>query len=348
MGLLSVIYGLGLKGKRSLARPRRLPVKVISVGNITLGGTGKTPAVIAIAEEAVKRGLSPCILTRGYRGKAKGPCLIGKSQESRVKSQEAETGYDAGESRAIDPFIFGDEPALMAERLRDVPVIKCSDRYEGGMFALNSKLLTLDSSSVFILDDGFQHWRLHRDIDILLIDATDPFGNEKLIPEGRLREPLVCMKRAGIILITKADAAGGRPAEALVRKVRQYNREAPVFRASHRPAFLVNAAGETVSADTVKNGKVYAFAGIANPNSFRDGLISFGFGISALKSFRDHYRYGQKDIDGIIKEAGGADIITTEKDMVKLKYLQLPGNLFALRVEFDIEDSFYDILFKDI
>jgi len=328
-----------------LVKPQKLPVKVISVGNITLGGTGKTPAVIAIAEEAKKRGLSPCILTRGYRGKAKGPCLIqgpGRNRlvpRSRVKGQET--------TSTPDPSLFGDEPALMAERLKDVPIIKCADRYEGGMFAISNFKFQI-SNLIFILDDGFQHWRLHRDIDILLIDATGPFGNEKLFPEGRLREPLVSMKRAGIIVITKSDMAGGDQVEALVRKVRQYNREAPVFRASHKPSFLVNASGETVAADMVKNRNVYVFAGIANPNSFRDGLTSLGFGISAVKSFRDHYKYKQKDIDKIITEAAGSDLVTTEKDMVKLKGLRLPGNLFALRIEFRIEDAFYDILFRDI
>lgn len=306
-------------------KPHRLPAKVISVGNLTLGGTGKTPAVIAIAQEAKKRGALPCILTRGYKGKSKGPCFIG--------------------SLPPDPLLCGDEPALMAERLKDVPIVKCSDRYKGGLFALDSKLLTPDSRLFFILDDGFQHWNLHRDIDILLIDASNPFGNEELFPEGRLREPLHSMKRAHIIVLTRANAVNEGTVAALIQKIRQYNPDAPVFTASHSPASLVNTAGETIHPDIMKNKKIYAFAGIANPSYFKKTLITLGAYVAGFTSFRDHYRYKQRDMDKIKEKADGMEIITTEKDLVKLKGLNLPENLFALRIEFEIDGRFYDIMF---
>jgi tetraacyldisaccharide 4'-kinase len=212
-------------------KPQRLPAKVISVGNLTLGGTGKTPAVIAIAEEAKKRGASPCILTRGYKGRSKGPCFIGRVQGSEVRGH----GEKAPCCLPLDPSICGDEPVLMAERLKDVPIVKCADRYQGGMFAL-----TLQPSAfgpqppVFILDDGFQHWNLYRDIDILLIDASDPFGNEKLFPEGRLREPLRSMKRAHVIVLTKADAVNDGTIKTLTGKIKRYNPDAPVFSSAKR------------------------------------------------------------------------------------------------------------------
>jgi tetraacyldisaccharide 4'-kinase len=332
-----------------MVKPKRLPSKVISVGNLTLGGTGKTPAVIAISEEAKKRGLQPCILTRGYKGKVKGPCFVKSANNSASPGGDHKhvcTGLDAG-----------DEPALMAERLIDVPVIKCRDRHKGGLFALDnlkSELRkgvlpyapTADLSFVFILDDGFQHWSLHRDIDILLIDATNPFGNEKLFPEGRLREPLSSIVRANIIALTKTDVASKKTIASIIQKIKKYNTEAPVYTASHSAAAIVNASGESISLDALKDKKIHAFAGIANPNYFRDILVSNEAEIARFKSFRDHYIYKQGDIDKIKSEAAGLDIITTEKDLVKLKELQLPDNIFALRIEFSIEDAFYDKLFK--
>ncbi|RJQ44154.1 MAG: tetraacyldisaccharide 4'-kinase [Nitrospiraceae bacterium] len=328
MGLLSAIYGLGLICRRLTVKPHRLSVRVISVGNLTLGGTGKTPAVIAITEEATRRGLKPCILTRGYKGKAKGPCFVPGFQDPEFSIQE-----------------YGDEPALMAERLRDVPIVKCADRYKGGQFALNSLPVTAHPSLIFILDDGFQHVRLHRDIDILLIDAYNPFGNERLFPEGKLREPLSSISRAHVIILTRADMARVS-LETLTLKVRQYNADAPIFTASHNPSCLAYPSGETASPGMLRNKKIYAFAGIANPFHFRDILISLGADIISFKSFRDHHRYKQKDLDKIRAEAAGADIITTEKDMVKLRELRLPDNICALRIEFVVEDGFYNKIFN--
>jgi tetraacyldisaccharide 4'-kinase len=344
LGLLSVFYSVGLRCRKFMVKPKRLPSKVISVGNLTLGGTGKTPAVIAISEEAKKRGLQPCILTRGYRGKSKGPCFV------KSKGKQA----DNGKLICADA---GDEPALMAERLKDVPIIKCRDRYRGGLFALDnlkSELRkgvlryapTANLSFVFILDDGFQHWSLHRDIDILLIDATNPFGDEKLFPEGGLREPLSAIKRANIIALTKTDVVNKKIIASIIQKINKYNPEAPVYTSSHRAAAIVNASGESMSIDALKNKKVHAFAGIANPDYFRDVLISNGAEIARFKSFRDHHVYKQRDIDKIKSEAAGLDIITTEKDLVKLKELRLPDNMFALRIEFSIDDAFYDKLFN--
>ncbi|MBI5055882.1 MAG: tetraacyldisaccharide 4'-kinase [Nitrospirae bacterium] len=343
MGLLSEIYGFGLRCKKSFVKPKRLPSKVISVGNITLGGTGKTPAVIAIAEEAKRRGLMPCILTRGYKGKVKGPCFVQSAEDRRQKTEHRTQKTDI-------PVCFGedagDEPVLMTERLKDVPIVKCADRYKGGMFAISSQPSAFSLQPLtFILDDGFQHWALHRDIDIVLIDAVNPFGNEKLFPEGRLREPLGSLKRASIIVITKADMVSRESLLKLVQKIKRYNQQAPVYTASHKPTAVVNASGKTLGLDVLKNRNVYAFAGIANPQYFKDTLISNGASIADFKSFRDHYIFKQRDIDKIKSVAAGLDIIITEKDLVKLRDLQLPDNIFALRIEFTVEDDFYNSVF---
>ncbi len=337
MGLLSVLYLFGLTCRKLIVKPKRLASKVISVGNLTLGGTGKTPAVIAIAEEAKKRGLHPCVLTRGYKGKSKGPCFVVSSPHLQSRGQGGInicTGIDAG-----------DEPVLLAFRLKDVPVIKCADRYKGGQFAISNFKFQI-SNLIFILDDGFQHWALHRDIDILLIDATNPFGNEKLFPEGRLREPLSSMKRANIIVLTKTDLADKETISVIDKKIKQYNPEAPVFTASHKSVALINASGESADIDTLKDRKIYAFSGIANGDYFRGILTAGGADIVRFKSFMDHHIYRQRDMDIIKTEAAGLDIITTEKDLVKIRELCLTENLFALRIEFEIDSGFYDKLFN--
>jgi tetraacyldisaccharide 4'-kinase len=319
---------------KSFKRPGRLPVKVISVGNLTVGGTGKTPAVMKIAEEAKRRGFSPCILTRGYKGKAKETCFVSK-----------------GEGPMIDPSEAGDEAYLMADLLKDVFIIKGSNRYEAGLFAireLNDTLRTQGSQLLFILDDGFQHWGLYRDIDVLLIDATNPFGNGKLLPEGTLREPLSAIERAGIIIISKADLAGEKTVIELTEKIRTLNEGASLFSASHKPTILSGISGQEKTLDYLFDKRIFAFAGIANPVYFQSSLRSQGAQVVDFRQFRDHHNYKQVDMDLIKKEALGIDIVTTDKDMVKLRKLQLPDNLFALNIEFSIADKFYKDLFGRI
>jgi tetraacyldisaccharide 4'-kinase len=205
--------------------------------------------------------------------------------------------------------------------------------------------LGVDSINMFILDDGFQHWGLHRDIDILLVDATNPFGNEKLFPEGILREPLSSMKRADIIVITKADAVDNEVITAIKQKIKQYNLEAPVYTASHKPTALISASGETKTLESLKDKRIYVFAGIANPSYFIALLKSQRADIIKFKKFGDHYNYTRRDINKIKKEVGNLEIVTTEKDLVKLKELELPENIFALRVDFSIDNSFYNHIF---
>jgi len=338
LGLLSDIYGAGLFCKKyiytELKEPDRLPAIVISIGNITLGGTGKTPAVIDLAMEARKRGLNPCILTRGYRGKAKETCFISRGEGPLLNAEQA-----------------GDEAYLMAEKLKGVPIIKGKDRYRAGRFALENDQLAitpLPHSKLFILDDGFQHWKLHRDMDILLIDATNPFGNRKLFPEGIMREPFSALKRADIMVITKSDIAGQEKINAVTREIRKYNHQAPVFTASHRPVSLIDISGQTEALDSLKGKKIYAFAGIANPGYFHATLKNLGAYIDGTEKFRDHHFYTQKDLDIIEKEAAGLDIVTTEKDLVKLKGLRLPENLSALKIEFTIDADFHEQIFRRI
>ncbi len=342
MGPLEFMYYLGysFKKSRDLRNQKRLPRRVISVGNLTLGGTGKTPAVIAIAEEAGKRGYLPCILTRGYKGRAKAPCFVSKGEGPLLSGDES-----------------GDEAFLMARRLKGVPIVKGDDRYEAGMFALQHLGPSFPVESLhrllFILDDGFQHRRLHRDMDILLIDSSNPFGNGRLFPLGTLREPLKEMKRADVIVITRVEVnAEDVVARTGVLKdmVRRYNRDAPIFLGEHRPASLRTASGRVLTPGTLADKKVFGFCGIGNPESFRHTLLGTGAKMAGLMVFRDHHRYRLQDVRRILDAARGfsADwIVTTEKDIIKIKVLAPGEDIVSLGIEFRAEEAFFAEIFGE-
>ncbi len=341
MGPLEFIYYLGYSFKKSvnLKNRKRLPHKVISVGNLTLGGTGKTPAVIALAEEAGKRGFQPCVLTRGYKGKKAGPCFVSRGEGALLNADEA-----------------GDEALLMADRLDGVPVVKGKDRYEAGMFAVSelsshSSAFNLESL-LFILDDGFQHWKLHRDKDILLIDGTNPFGNGRLFPSGTLREPLSEMKRADVIVITKIgpETAGQADMNALTGQIRKYNPDAPMYSGGHNPVCLRTQSGDQLPLDAISGRKVYFFCGIADPSSFRKTLLRMNADVKGSMTYGDHHRYSPRDILQIREAFGksGADwIVTTEKDIIKLADFGQAEKLVAMRVEFKADAGFYDKVFAE-
>jgi tetraacyldisaccharide 4'-kinase len=322
MGILEFLYytGYRLKTAYDLSRRKKLSVRVISMGNLTTGGTGKTPAAISLAREARLRGRRPCILTRGYRGRAKGPVVVTPDK---------------------DAALVGDEPLLMARLLGDIPVVKGADRYASAMHALNTVSPTPD---LFILDDGFQHRRLHRDLDILLMNARNPFGNMKLLPAGSLREPVDRMQRADVIVITKS---GEDDTEKLEEQIKKYGPNAHVFFSRHVPTSVKLVAGGDYPIEWLSGRAVYAFSGIAEPGHFISILKNAGAKIAGSRAFRDHHAFTRRDIEKIEDEAGkiGVDwIITTEKDIMRLKDLALPGNLLALGIEFTVDEGFYDLV----
>ena len=345
------LLGYTVKKRCALRNRKKLPCPVISIGNLTLGGTGKTPAVMALAQRAAVRGFYPCILTRGYRGKARGPCFVSR-----------------GEGAVLDPMQAGDEAVLMAEALPGIPIIKGSDRYRAGIFALEDlKRRSPDSISegrwFFILDDGFQHWALHRDKDVLLINGMNPFGNGKLFPFGPLREPLSAMKRADLIVITntaepcddgsmsesetgKSDI--GTALTRLQREIRQYAANVPVYCAQHVPRFFLTLSGEAINLSEMRDKRVFAFCGIGNPLSFKSALRPLIGELTGFIIFRDHHQYGRADVRQIAehgKKTGADWIVTTEKDIMRLKRLPLPDRLLALRIEFRVDDGFYEEVF---
>jgi tetraacyldisaccharide 4'-kinase len=359
MTLFELLYFLGYSIKKGYVamNQKRLPHQVISIGNITLGGTGKTPATIALAREAKQRGYRPCILTRGYKGKAEGPCFVSRGERPLLNADEA-----------------GDEAVLMAEKLGDIPVVKGKNRYEAGMFSLSSLPSALQPD-MFLLDDGFQHWALFRDKDIVLIDSSVPFGNRRMLPLGTLREPIKEIRRADIIVITKADhivrdkstavlpthpspsrgeGKGGGVShhpkiESLIKELTTYNPHAPIFFADHKPSAFVTNTGESLPIQLAKGKRVFAFCGIGNPESFRETLLSAGLQIKGFLAYRDHHRYSAGDMQSIKDNAERTEsewIVTTEKDIMRLRSFSMPENLVSLAIDFTVDEKFYDEVFS--
>lgn len=341
--IISLFYGFLQRGRaflyeKGLLKTVRIKARVISAGNITVGGTGKTPAVMAIAQAAKEKGFKVAILTRGYKGESKGINPV--SDGSRV---------------LLDCKDAGDEPYLMAKKLEGIPLVKGGDRYLSAKFAIEKF-----GSNLFILDDGFQHLRVHRDTNILLIDSLDPFGNGHLFPRGILREPLMAMKRANIIVITKADLSPRRM--EIIEKIRKYNPAAPVFFSYYKPLDLINIKGDLIPIRDIKGERLFLFSGLASHQSFRLLLERDGAKIIKELTYPDHFFYSKGDIEEIKERAGalGADmIVTTEKDIVRIPDSGVktqdsmlnqacPGDkarvqdktqIWALRIEFVIEDK---------
>ncbi len=309
-----------------------------------MGGTGKTPAVIAVAEEARRRGFLPLVLTRGYRGRAHGPCFVAEREkggmEVRKLLQELPSPpfcCTAGEA--------GDEPALMAGRLPGVPIIKCADRYAGGMFALASLGPGVRLPLLFILDDGFQHWRLEREADVVLVDGMNPYGNRRMLPSGPLRGPLDELRRAHLLVITKTHN------EEVRQDLERINPDAPVYFSRYRVRGVRNARGEAISIEMLTGKRVYAFCGIARPESFIRTVESLGAQVCGVRTYRDHHRYTESDCLHLRRQGREAEcdfLITTEKDRVKLGGIPLPENLLCLEIEWAVDEEFYNDLFRRV
>ncbi|MDI6776693.1 MAG: tetraacyldisaccharide 4'-kinase [Syntrophales bacterium] len=331
---LSLLYRQTIKLRDRLYdtgvfKERRLPGKVISVGNITVGGTGKTTMVIMLTNMLKKHGYRPAILSRGYGGKKKTPVNV----------------VSNGAHLLMGYVEAGDEPVLLAKSVRGVPVLTGPKRTLTGRFAREAL-----GADILILDDGFQHHSLFRDIDIVLLDAARPFGNGRLLPRGPLRESTEALKRADIIVWTGGD--NGREEECGFGNTPQWPLHlscpecdsAPVFRGYHRPKYLIQAAmGKTYPPEYLNGKKVCAFAGIGSPESFRKTLESLGGRVVAFIPFPDHHRYHRKDITVIRGTAAGSTvetIVTTEKDGIKLAdFPSFLEEIFLLHVEMEIVPS---------
>ncbi len=310
MKWLAFLYGLGVRirllmFRTGLRKPRRLPHPVVSVGNLTVGGTGKTPMTEFLARWLLQQGRRPIILSRGYGGRAERSNLF----------------VTVGTRTLCSPLDCGDEAWLLASRLENVPIVVGKDRYGSGRL--------LDGAfpgQIFLLDDGFQHVQLERDLNLLLLDFEDPFGGYHLVPAGRLREPVTEIRRADAVLITRAPNS-----ESFLQLSSEVQRLAP-----HCPVFPVSfqvaephrfSAPEVKLPERSRRKGVVAFAGIARPEQFFRDLERLGVALMDCLPFRDHHFFLQDEVDEIFRrcdELGAEAAVTTEKDAVRLLELNYP------------------------
>ena len=335
---LSKIFQLAVNTRRFLynvriLRDTTLGVQVIAVGNLTVGGTGKTPVVEKLARELQQEGRTVAILSRGYRSK---PAPIGKRIINKLLLREESTPprvVSDGKSLLLDSDAAGDEPYMLASNLKDVVVLVDKDRVKSGRYAIERF-----GCDTLLLDDGFQYWKLRgRRRDIVLIDYQQPFGNERLLPRGTLREPPSHLARANTIFITKSDGN----TEQLRRRIAQYNSTASIIECVHHPLYFEDAFTEDRQGlEFLKNKKVASLSGIAQPESFERSLVNLGSELVYTKRFADHHRFSQQEILNIInrsKKRQAEIIVTTQKDAVrfpKLDRRDLP--IYFMRVEIKI------------
>ncbi len=316
---LSACYRAGLEFHQLWLRlrARRLPACVISVGNVVVGGTGKTPLTLWIARQLERQGRRPAILTRGY----------GRASREVVRVPRALS------SAALQAC--GDEPVLMASRLPRVPVWVGKDRFASGLRALS-----VDGADVLILDDGFQHRGLHRDLDLALLDARRPFANGRLFPSGPLREPVQRLHRADALVITSRSLDDLLEAEPRCQQLGSF--DGPVFscRLDFNALSWQDHDGNRVfsfSLPDLAGARVVAFAGIARPQAFFRSLGKKGLDVRAALAFPDHHGYGRRDIARILatsRDCRARFLVTTEKDWVRLPAWLRPVVLSAsLEVE---------------
>ncbi len=305
-----LLYRLGI------FRTTSLPCKVVSVGNITLGGTGKTPFTCLLAEAIRAGGYRVAVLSRGYKGNFQTPFGL-VSDGERVLMNAAEAG---------------DEPYLLGRTLAGVPVVVGRKRAGSGRFAVERF-----HPDVILLDDGFQHVALKRDLNLLLIDSNAQFGNRYLFPRGVLREPLPQLSRADAFILTKTGQSSS--IKNLLVDLRKWGEGRPVFQVTYAPRELLAAGGQArLPAASLAGKKILAFCGIARPDSFREMLADLKAQIAAMEIFPDHYAYGLRDRERLFLEARElrADaLVTTEKDMARWEILgpgEAPAPVWALSI----------------
>jgi tetraacyldisaccharide 4'-kinase len=305
--LASGAYGLVVAVRNRLydagwLRSEKASVPVVSVGNLTAGGTGKTPCVEYVAGFYRSRQLRVAVLSRGY-------------------------GATGGAN---------DEALVLEDNLPDVPHLQGPDRV-----ALAASAVEELETEMIVLDDGFQHRRLARDLDLVLIDATDPWGGG-LLPRGLLREPRSGLRRAGVVLLTRTDQVQTDRRDRLRRDVARLAPGVPIAETRHHPVECLDADGTTTSLAELVGRPVAAFCGIGNPDAFRQTLVDLGADVRVFRTFPDHHPYARADVAALEAWAktlpADALVLTTQKDLVKLRIASLSGRpLRALRVRFQVD-----------
>jgi tetraacyldisaccharide 4'-kinase len=342
---ISILYGAGQKlraaGYRHKILPsQKLPCKVVSVGNITVGGTGKTPMTIYVAEALKRIGYKVAIVSRGYGG--------GAERQGGIVSD--------GRTLYMESERAGDEPYMIACRLKGVPVVVGKNRFTAGMRAVSEF-----QPNVIVLDDAFQHLKLKRDIDLILLDYLHPFGNAHLLPRGILREPISSLARCSAAILTRCrtggKAEGGHASMALIKKLLPAR---PLFKSYHVPYCYTVKSGiqtpfETISdffakdeISEIRNHEVFGFSGIARNDEFQNTVRDLKFSATGFLDFSDHHHYTAEDLAAIIgsaRDTGAHRLITTEKDHVRLAHKSsFPMELIVVGVKISFEDGEQDFI----
>jgi tetraacyldisaccharide 4'-kinase len=335
---LSKIYCAIVQARLALYRNRIFRshshgVLVISVGNLTVGGTGKTPVVEMLARALQQGGRRVAILSRGYKSVPKPLLLRLIERFTRRKKVFTPRVVSDGVSLLLDSRTAGDEPFMLANNLRGVVVLVDRDRVRSGIHAIEEF-----GSDVLILDDGFQYVKMRHGLEITLIDRQAPFGNEHMLPRGTLREPPANLRRATHIFLTKCD---GSDNSEIISRIRRYNRTADIIECTHRPKHLKDfVTGEVRPLDYLKGLKIGALSGIAVPESFEQALAALGAEIELTQSYADHHRYSLKEIERFVRRCARRNVdavLTTEKDAVRIPRIMNPEvPILYMRVEIEI------------
>ena len=298
LGVASLFYSIviGLRNflySKGWLKTVSVNATVVSVGNITTGGTGKTPFVIWLCNFLQQKRIQCAVLTRGYKTHTKKRATSGERQATRT-----------------------DELAILTESCPGAKVIVNPDRVAGAAEAESSF-----GAKVLIMDDGFQHRRLARDLDIVTIDGMCPFGYNKMLPAGLLREPVAALRRADAVVITRCDQLGEAELTQLEEKLQQANPDMIIARSIHKPVCAKSLERKEISIEELKDKKIFAFCGIGNPDAFLGTIKKLGLNLAGSKVYNDHYHYTDNDIARILEEAGRLKtdlILTTQKDWTKV------------------------------
>ncbi|MDR4506235.1 MAG: tetraacyldisaccharide 4'-kinase [Candidatus Scalindua sp.] len=307
--------------KYGVARRRCLPVKVVSIGNITTGGTGKTPLVEFVARYLSSKKKKIAILSRGYGGRTASVSVTATSTAEVIERDK--TGVN-------------DEYLVLNENLNDIPILLGRDRILNGHKAIRNF-----GAEFIILDDGFQHIRLKRDLDIVIIDTLNPFAGEYLIPRGMLREPLKCLERADLFILSHCNQIHEEDLKTIYAKLRNFNSTIPICESTHHPVHVENLADNTkVKTLWLRKKRVYGLCAIGNPQSFAGTLKELDAEVIQFRTFLDHHAYTQAELDDIIAEAKSlrADaILVTQKDAVKIRGKNIhDARIMSLAIEIRI------------